>query len=903
MSKKLIFLTSFVLVLALVSNAPSALPSEWRSQDVGDAMGTGGSASESGGTWTVNGDGHDIWDNSDGFHYVYKFLEGGGEIVAQVLSIENTDPWAKAGVMIRNTLDGDSANAMAYITSSGRVGWQYRAVAAANTVSTRSDESTIKPPHWVKLSRQGNIITAQHSSDGVTWEDMVETANPHEPSFKNILMNQNFYIGLALTSHSSGIMCKATFDNVSCIGEIYWPKTAFVPIPSDGAIHPGTWVTLTWSPGQAAASHDVYFGENFDDVYEGTGETFQGNKTKTSFTVGLAGFPYPDGLVPGKTYYWRVDEVEADGTTIHKGQVWRFALPLPGIAYAPYPADGARFTNPDITLSWTGGFAAVLHHVYIGENFNDVNDGTGGTYKGPLADPTYTPGTLEFDKVYYWRIDEFDGSATHKGDVWSFKTAPVGNGLRGPEGVGYKIANNIISRDLGNHYASACSFYGVCIFSEATNDPQLLDAVRDKYQPYVTGEKKPRGPGHVDWNVFGILPFELYRQTGNYDDYVPLAKSFADTEFENPRPDGLSPYTRFWVDDLYMVGSLQAQAYKNLQDPKYIDNGVIQLLGYIEEVEDLQRPNGLFHHAFDSPFFWGRGCGWAAAAMTEILSAMPFDHPKRGQLMAAYQRMMDGLLQYQDQSGMWYQLVDRTDHPDNWFETSSTGMFVFALATGVQHGWLVGDHYKNAAIRGWDALEGYVNENGQVREVCIGTGKGYSVQHYLDRPRRLGDFHGQAGVMWAATAMVRSGLTTYTIENVEDFETGDFSRISWEHGGDENWSVTSQQKHSGAYSAKAGSIEDDQSTALQVTLDCVSGNITFYRKVSSESDFDYLQFSIDGVKKSRWSGEEDWAEVSFPVTAGTRTFEWTYSKDGSVSEGDDTAWIDDIVFPVESETE
>jgi rhamnogalacturonyl hydrolase YesR len=330
--------------------------------------------------------------------------------------------------------------------------------------------------------------------------------------------------------------------------------------------------------------------------------------------------------------------------------------------------------------------------------------------------------------------------------------------LASPQEVGNRIANNIISRDLSDAYACACSFYGVCIFSEATNNPQLLSAVIDKYQPYVTGQKTPRNPGHVDWNVFGILPFELYRQTGNYDDYVPLAKFYADTEFENPRPDGLSPYTRFWVDDMYMVGSLQAQAYKNLQDPKYINNGVTQLLGYIEEVEDLQRPNGLFHHAYNSPFFWGRGNGWAAAAMTETLLAMPFDHPKRGQLMDAYQRMMDGLLEYQDESGMWYQLVNLTENPGNWFETSSTGMFVFALATGVQHGWLVGDHYKNAAIGGWTALEGYVNNNGQVEEVCVGTGRGNSVQYYLDRPRRLGDFHGQAGVIWAATAMVRSGL-------------------------------------------------------------------------------------------------------------------------------------------------
>jgi rhamnogalacturonyl hydrolase YesR len=147
---------------------------------------------------------------------------------------------------------------------------------------------------------------------------------------------------------------------------------------------------------------------------------------------------------------------------------------------------------------------------------------------------------------------------------------------------------------LSDDYACACSFYGVCIFSEATNNPQLLGAVIDKYQPYVTGQKTPRNPGHVDWNVFGILPFELYRQTGNYDDYVPLAKFYADTEFENPRPDGLSPYTRFWVDDMYMVGSLQAQAYKNLQDPKYINNGVTQLWDISKRLKTSSGPTDFF---------------------------------------------------------------------------------------------------------------------------------------------------------------------------------------------------------------------------------------------------------------------------------------------------------------------
>ena len=146
---------------------------------------------------------------------------------------------------------------------------------------------------------------------------------------------------------------------------------------------------------------------------------------------------------------------------------------------------------------------------------------------------------------------------------------------------------------------------------------------------------------------------------------------------------------------------------------------------------------------------------------------------------------------------------------------------------------------------------------------------------------------GIAGVVGGQTANVQT----------EDFETNDFSKYTWVHAGDEDWSTTWQERHSGVYSAKSGAISDDERSSLQVTLDCVTGNITFYRKVSSESSCDFLTFYIDGVEKGKWSGEQNWAEVSFHVTDGSRTFEWTYSKDSSVSEGKDTAWIDDIVFP------
>jgi len=190
------------------------------------------------------------------------------------------------------------------------------------------------------------------------------------------------------------------------------------PNPANGALHTDIWANLSWSPGDTAVSHDVYVGDNFDDVNDGIADTFQGNQNATFIVVGFPGFPFPDGLVPGMTYYWRIDEVEADGTTIHKGNVWSFMVP-PKTAYEPSPADGAELIEPDVQLSWTPGFGAKLHTVYFGDNFDDVDNAAGGL---PQGTATYSPGTLKMAKTYYWRVDEFDAIETYKGDVWSFTT-------------------------------------------------------------------------------------------------------------------------------------------------------------------------------------------------------------------------------------------------------------------------------------------------------------------------------------------------------------------------------------------------------------------------------------------------------------------------------------------------
>ncbi|MHC4331868.1 MAG: sugar-binding protein, partial [Planctomycetota bacterium] len=133
------------------------------------------------------------------------------------------------------------------------------------------------------------------------------------------------------------------------------------PDPKDGALLENTWATLTWKPGPFAVTHDVYIGDNFDDVNNGAGDTFTGNHTQAMLVVGFPGFPVPGGLTPGTTYYWRVDEVnDANAASPWKGDIWSFSI-LPNTASEPDPADGAEFVDLDAAFSWKAGYGAKLH--------------------------------------------------------------------------------------------------------------------------------------------------------------------------------------------------------------------------------------------------------------------------------------------------------------------------------------------------------------------------------------------------------------------------------------------------------------------------------------------------------------------------------------------------------------
>ncbi len=279
-------------------------------------------------------------------------------------------------------------------------------------------------PGWTEISGSG-MIPGEYNTLILEQEDTEFTVTLNGAVVGTVTNGNLPNIGSVLISCDSAADTSGSLhiDNVQ-IGVVI-AQTAKDPSPESGAMHPDTWVSLVWKAGDFAVSHDVYFGDNFDDVNDGTGDTFRGNQASANYIVGFPGFAFPDGLVPGTTYYWRIDEVnDLDPNSPWRGNVWSFKVP-PKTAYYPDPADGAEMVDPDANLSWTEGFGSKLHYVYFGDNFDDVNNAAGGLPQGAT---TYTPGLLKLAKTYYWRVDEFDIIDTHKGDVWSFTTeGAVGN--------------------------------------------------------------------------------------------------------------------------------------------------------------------------------------------------------------------------------------------------------------------------------------------------------------------------------------------------------------------------------------------------------------------------------------------------------------------------------------------
>ncbi|NDW08218.1 glycoside hydrolase family 105 protein [Dysgonomonas sp. 520] len=311
-------------------------------------------------------------------------------------------------------------------------------------------------------------------------------------------------------------------------------------------------------------------------------------------------------------------------------------------------------------------------------------------------------------------------------------------------------------------YPDVCAWLGGFWFAKATQNDSLFKRLEARFDPLFTTEAYLQPvPNHVDNNVFGALPLELYMKTKE-EKYRSLGMMYADTQWqvsdtatvsEKEWSDkGYSWQTRIWLDDMFMITAVQAQAYRVTKDTMYVNRAAREMTVYLDSI---QLDNGLFYHSPEAHFCWGRGNGWMAVGMAELLRILPEDNPQRPEIMAAYKKMMATLKDCQDENGMWKQLVD---DPTLWEETSGSAMFTYAMIVGVKKGWLDEKEYGKVARKGWLALVKFIDEKGDIKNVCEGTNIGFTTEYYRDRLPLTGDIHGQAPMLWCAYALLTNEL-------------------------------------------------------------------------------------------------------------------------------------------------
>lgn len=217
-----------------------------------------------------------------------------------------------------------------------------------------------------------------------------------------------------------------------------------------------------------------------------------------------------------------------------------------------------------------------------------------------------------------------------------------------------------------------------------------------------------------------------------------------------PQPNSL------WLDDLYMSVPALAQMGKLTGNNDYFDDACRQIFQFSQRM--FNKNKGVYMHGWvqdmdpHPEFYWARCNGWALLAMTELLDVLPSGYPLKKDILEQYQAHVKGLVQYQSGSGFWHQLLDRAD---SYLETSSTAIFTYCIAHGINMGWIDSQAYGPAAVLGWNAITTKVNAQGQVEGTCVGTGMAFDPAFYYHRPVNVAAAHGYGPVIMAGAEMLK----------------------------------------------------------------------------------------------------------------------------------------------------
>jgi rhamnogalacturonyl hydrolase YesR len=327
-------------------------------------------------------------------------------------------------------------------------------------------------------------------------------------------------------------------------------------------------------------------------------------------------------------------------------------------------------------------------------------------------------------------------------------------------------------------YSMGVVLTGMLQASEVTGDPRYrnyalknFDFIFD-HQEYFRRQAaafgaQPAGYRHLldkreldDCGAMGaaLIKAYAYKKDPRYRAEIDVIAEFIsrkqmrmpDGTLARPRPQPVS----LWIDDLYMSVPFLAQMAVLTGERRYFDDAARQVLQYSARLQN--GATGLYDHAWfentapDPKFYWGRGHGWALMAMAELLSALPENHADRTRVLETFQRAAQGVAAVQSATGLWRQLLDK---PDSYLETSASAMFTFAIARGVNRGWL-SPSYAPVAQAGWQAVATRVRPDGQIEGICVGTTAAYDAVYYYNRPTALHAMQGYGPVLMAGAEVI-----------------------------------------------------------------------------------------------------------------------------------------------------
>jgi len=265
-----------------------------------------------------------------------------------------------------------------------------------------------------------------------------------------------------------------------------------------------------------------------------------------------------------------------------------------------------------------------------------------------------------------------------------------------------------------------------------------------------------------DCGAMGASVIEVYNlvQRKDYKDYIDKTARHI-LEKQDRLSDGTlvrkTPHMMtLWADDLFMSVPFLARMGNLTGESKYFDDALKQVFNFTKYL--WQADKELYYHCYYSDLerngvaHWGRCNGWVMMAQVHLMNFLPEDHPKREDLRKNLERQILGIAKYQNEDGLWHQLLDKTD---SYLESSCSAMFVYSVARAVNQGW-IDKRYASIALRGWEGLKGHkITLDGQLKDICVGTGIEDNITFYYNRPARTNETHGLGAIIDAGIEIIK----------------------------------------------------------------------------------------------------------------------------------------------------